>query len=126
VPDLGLQIFHIQKKFPQFKYRRKGIWIGTLIPKSKSPAYKVKIIERRGKRPLVFVLEPKINENAPHIYPDGSLCIYYPKDFSWDKKTLIANTIIPWTALRLYFYEIWLETGIWYGESIEHKPRLLD
>lgn len=27
----------------------------------------------------------------------------------------IANTILPWTSLWLYYYEIWLGTGKWEG-----------
>jgi hypothetical protein len=30
---------------------------------------------------------------------------------------LIATTILPWTALWLYYYELWLDTGKWLGPS---------
>jgi hypothetical protein len=30
---------------------------------------------------------------------------------------LIATTLIPWTALWLYYYELWLDTGKWLGPS---------
>ena len=124
VPDRGIQIFHLRQKFPQFQYKGKGVWIGTLQPTPLSPIYKIKIVELRHSFPHVYVLEPKIVKDAPHLYSDRSLCLFFPKDFSWSKKSLIAETIVPWTALWLYFYEWWLKTGFWYGESVEHKPTL--
>lgn len=121
-PDRGIQTFHLRKKFPQFRYKGKGLWIGTLQPTPLSPVYKIKIIEQRNSFPKVFVLEPKLKNNPKHLYSDGSLCLFYPKDFSWSKKSLIAETIVPWSALWLYFYELWLKTGFWFGDSVEHKP----
>jgi len=87
-----------------------------------SQIYKIKIVDKGGAFPRVYVLKPKLVKGTPHLYSDGSLCLFYPKDFSWSKKSLIGETIVPWTALWLYFYELWLKTGNWYGESVEHKP----
>ncbi len=126
IPDSGLQSLHIRQRFPQFKYNGRGVWVGTLQPTPVSPEYQIKITHKPPKPPVVNVLAPKLAEEAPHLYPDGSLCLFYPKDFSWTKNSLIAKTIIPWTALWLYFYELWLKTGIWHGHSIEHKPHQLD
>jgi hypothetical protein len=39
---------------------------------------------------------------------------------------MIATTIIPWLALWLYYYEVWLATGHWEGGGIPHKPSLDD
>jgi hypothetical protein len=47
--------------------------------------------------------------------------LYYPKDNSYDGRTFIADTIIPWTAEWLYFYEKWLEDGIWWGHEAPHS-----
>jgi hypothetical protein len=33
----------------------------------------------------------------------------------------IADTIVPWAALWLVFYEYWLATGLWLGGG-EHPP----
>ena len=125
IPDKGLQGLYIRKRFPQFKYTGNGSWVGTLQPTKKSPLYKIKIVDRTPKFPRVYVIEPKLKEGAPHLYSDGSLCLFYPKDFSWRKNLLIAETIIPWASLWLYFYEIWLKTGYWYGYSVKHKPKLI-
>jgi len=38
---------------------------------------------------------------------------------------LIATTILPWTALWLYYYELWLDTGKWLGPSSHSADRHL-
>jgi hypothetical protein len=32
----------------------------------------------------------------------------------------ISETIVPWAALWLAFYEIWLDTDHWYGPEAPH------
>jgi len=81
----------------------------------------VKIEYRIGKHPRVWVTAPPVVENAPHLYKDGTLCLYYPKDRSWNKQSWIARTIMPWTAEWLLLYELWLETGKWWGLEAPHN-----
>lgn len=127
---LDLQIYHISKSFPSFEfYRNNGeeYWLGQLTPTENSKTYTVKINYLYKKASRVYVIEPHILKHSPHIYPDKSLCLYYPKDFSFDKRiSLIANTIIPWTAEWLYFYEIWIETGVWWGSEAPHPVSNLE
>jgi hypothetical protein len=120
VLDLGLQGFQVRHHFPDFSYHRRngrGVWSGTLQPRLTSPVYQVEIEYRHGKSPTVRVIWPAIVAGAPHLYPDGSLCLYWPKEWRWRPDQLIAETIIPWTALWLYYYELWLDTGQWLGPS---------
>ena len=56
-------------------------------------------------------------------YPDGSLCLYWPHEWWWRSDCIIAETIIPWTASWLYFYELWLDTGEWLGPSSHSAPK---
>lgn len=116
------QTFKILQRFPSFQYLKKGKWLGTLQPSPSSPIYTVKIIYD-WYRPKVFILNPRIDGNAPHLYPDGSLCLYYPSDNSYDDSLFIAETIIPWTSEWLYFYEKWLEDEIWWGPEAPHSPK---
>ena len=123
-PNIPIQHLHIRSKFPSFQLmkRAKGsYWVGYLQPTAKSPKYKIKIIYHPY-HPEVFVLEPTPLRSAPHRYPDGSLCLYYPKDKDYDAKSLIADKIIPWTSEWLFFYEAWLEQGIWWGKEAPHHP----
>jgi hypothetical protein len=88
-----------------------------LQPGEISPIYQVEIEYRHRKAPTVKVMQPTIVAGAPHLYKDGSLCLYWPKEWNWQDNELIAEIIIPWTALWLYYYELWLDTGKWLGPS---------
>jgi hypothetical protein len=117
---LALQDLHVRQRFPGFSYRRVGgevIWRGSLQPRATSPAYRVGVSYRVGWIPEVRVLWPALATGAPHLYSDGTLCLYWPKEWVWRSHELIAETIIPWTALWLFFYELWLDTGEWLGPS---------
>ncbi len=85
-----------------------------------SPNYHIQIQYRYLKMPRVWVLSPMLPSDAPHRYSDGSLCLYYPGDGSWTPALPIAQTFVPWTALWLAYYEIWLRTGRWYGLEVPH------
>jgi hypothetical protein len=121
--NLGLQDLAIQKKFPSFKLHKKTLtgtfWIGKLQPKLTT--YTVKV-QYDPHKPKVYIIEPEVISFAPHRYEDESLCLYHPNDNSFTSKSLIADTIIPWTAEWLYFYEIWLEEGVWWGKEAPHSP----
>lgn len=113
--------------FPQFAYAfdrgtATATWQGTLQPRDESPSYEVRVTYKMGKHrdPRVTVLSPPIRTGAPHRYPDGSLCLYYPRDRSWHEGLYIADTIIPWAAMWLYFYELWCDTEIWWGSAAPH------
>lgn len=54
----------------------------------------------------------------PHLYPNGSLCLYYPDYNEWHANDSWADSIIPWTSLWLYFFELWIATGEWLGGGI--------
>ena len=121
--SLGLQIHAMRSYFPQLRYRRvnqRPTWTGHLQPTEKSPQYQVKVVYD-SYRPKVWVLSPDIVANAPHRYPDDSLCLYYPHDRSWTRDKFIYRTVIPWACEWLYFYEIWCVTGVWYGPEAPHS-----
>jgi hypothetical protein len=109
--------------FPSFRNRIKhGVLTchGTLQPTEQSPCYHVQLIYACGSRPKIWVRQPKLREDAPHRYPDKSLCLYHPDDESWSSDSGIAKTIVPWTAEWLYCYELWLVTGVWAGPEAPH------
>ncbi len=127
---LGTQVIKMHQNFPDFKYTRENnlpTWKGELRPTPQSPVYRLKIVykyhKQFAKAPKVWVLTPAIHPCAKHLYSDGSLCLYYPKDRSWTAYKYIADTIVPWAALWLLFYEIWLDTDHWYGPEAPHTRR---
>jgi hypothetical protein len=96
-------------------------WRGVLQPTPDSPSYLVRLLNEPGRAPAVFVLSPSIQRDAPHRYSDGTLCLYWPKEWRWSASESLALTIVPWTALWLYYYELWLVTGDWLGPSSPHR-----
>lgn len=125
--SIGQQVATMLTDFPSFKYRREKqipTWRGTLQPTESSPIYRVKVVYRYPRSPQVWVGSPTLQPDAPHRYKDGSLCLYYPHDGSWTPFRRISHTFVPWTALWLAFYEIWLHTSKWYGPEVSHEfPR---
>jgi hypothetical protein len=66
----------------------------------------------------VNVLSPDLKAMAsrrmPHVYRDGSLCLYQ-KD-QWNDSMFVAETIVPWAIVWLAHFEVWLVDGdAWYG-----------
>lgn len=119
---LAQQTIQIQWRFPGFVNRgRPGSarWVGKLQPSMLGTRYNIRVHYALGDIPRVFVIEPKLAVHAPHVYwdDDGRLCLYYPKESPWSRDMVIAETIFPWTALWLRYYELWLDTGKWLGPS---------
>jgi hypothetical protein len=89
-----------------------------------SNTYQVRVTYKLGSDPDVHVLRPvlrdrSVEERIPHVYPGNRLCLFLPGIGEWRPIDPIADTIVPWTATWLYFYEVWLATGRWHGEG-EH------
>lgn len=126
--NLALQNLHILHRFPGFTYRRErgvGVWRGTLQPRPLSQKYRVAVRYKLSSYPTVKVISPALAPKAPHRWGDGTLCLFYPKESPWRRDMLIATTIIPWTALWLYYYELWLDIGKWLGPSSHASDRNL-
>lgn len=120
VVNLAIQDLHIKRMFPDFSGNiSKGIaiWRGLIQPRLTSPEYLVEIKCKLKRMPKVWILSPPLAPRALHLYQEKNLCLYWPKEWRWQTDQLIAETIIPWTASWLYYYELWLDTGEWLGPS---------
>lgn len=127
-PTLAEQQVHLQKLIYGSKTKiQRGVllWSGELKPLPSSQTYNVSLKYKLGEFPIVKVISPilKSREDSkiPHLYDDGSLCLFYPKNLEWSGYMLLANTIIPWTSEWLSHYEIWFITGTWYGGGIHNE-----
>lgn len=100
-------------------------WKGYIQPTPCSQNYLVQLTYHRGKRPDIVVLFPKLEkwngQKIPHTFSSERLCLYRNIYGEWSPFKPIATTIVPWTSLWLYYYEIWLSTGEWLGGG-EHPP----
>lgn len=114
----------MKQAFPNFvgKPNRRGgfTWHGTLQPTLTSMAYRIKIVHDHLRAPKVFLPRVHFPPGTPHIYNDQSLCLYWPEEWQWSATERLADTIVPWTALWLYFFEGWRVTGRWLGPESPH------
>ncbi|MBU8880105.1 hypothetical protein BGM26_14070 [Bacillus sp. FJAT-29790] len=127
---ISQQIIAMNLAFPEFNVEWKKntvIWTGNLQPTPLSKSYTVEISYSLDmQQPEVIVLSPKLttrgDEKIPHVYPGNKLCLFRPKKKEWTREMLIAETIVPWTSLWLYYYETWHATGEWLGGG-EHPNK---
>lgn len=123
----------LKQSFPEstIRYSRthNGLtWEGRLRPTAMSPSYLVRILYVLRERPNVTVIDPPLEnrngERIPHMFGQKRLCLFRYTHDEWDSSMRIDRTIIPWTCLWLFYYEIWLATGEWRGGG-EH-PEMND
>lgn len=96
---------------------------GYCKPTEYSVTYNYKVVYDPAKTPKVYVTEPQISYNEEiHMYADDNrLCLYYPRDHSWNDNSRLFDTIIPWTHKWFLFYELHLITGKWEHPFVEHR-----
>jgi hypothetical protein len=123
--NLMTQWIALKKAFPSSSgdVRRNQLrWTTELMPSSLSDTYRIRLEYSLEKSPKVVVEEPCLQERdgkkPPHVYREGSLCLYLPGAREWDDTMLLADTIVPWTSEWLLHYEIWLATGEWHGGGV--------
>lgn len=117
------QMAAIKERYPTFRVtvnKNELIAYGSIQPTERSVVYDVRIKYEVNDRPDVKVVSPLLirnfkGEEIPHMYSQKSLCLYRPKYKQFTNADLICDTIIPWTSLWLYHYEIWHITGEWKG-----------
>lgn len=122
------QMAAIKRNYINFttSVERNSLWIkGELQPTSRSNVYTVEIIYHFRKRPIVNILKPVLiknfkGEDIPHVYSGDKLCLYQPKYNEFKFSDFLSATIVPWTSLWLYHYEVWHVTGDWLGGG-EHS-----
>lgn len=124
IKSLARQHAAVRAKFPGFCCDiepSEAVWRGKLQPRALSVTYDVEIRYRLGRPPQARVVSPALMPGAPHVYKGGHLCLYWPKEWVWQGSDEVAATIVPWTALWLYHYELWLDVGRWLGPESDHQ-----
>lgn len=101
------------------------VWQGTVQPLPISATYNIRIRYKRYRSPQVSVISPalELHEDAsalPHTFSGKYLCLYYSDYGEWTSEKYVADTIVPWISLWLFYYEGWRATGKWLGGGIEH------
>ncbi len=115
----------MRARHESFKYyveQGRLFFKGIVQPSSAMLEYEIRIEYRKDKMPKVKVLNPALLPNRPHYYQkQDCLCLYKPVNFYWSASIPISEYIVSWTTCWLYFYEVWKETGTWYGPEASHE-----
>jgi hypothetical protein len=105
-------------------------WRCSIRPTLLSRAYSARIEYRPGKAPTVYIDEPDLlvlagGRRLPHVYQQSpaQLCLYLPSSGEWGSWMRLDQTIIPWIALWLFYFEAWLLTEEWSGGGIHPMTR---
>jgi hypothetical protein len=122
---LAQQAHAIKARYPDWEVQFDAVDLvatGKLRPTSRSEEYTVEISLgiRKGRTIQVRILNPRLvpnnsGEKIPHMYSQTSLCLYMPKYSEFKRTDYVSETILPWTSLWLYYYELWHATGEWLG-----------
>jgi len=101
-------------------------WKGRLSPSDCGRSYGIELNYHLFHQPKVWVRNPNLHEFAggkplPHVYDQNvqQLCLYVPGRGYWKPSRSLAVTIVPWTCLWLYYFELWLVTEDFAGKG-EH------
>lgn len=127
------QLRKIKTDFPDVQIV-KNTWnsfkiIMEIQPTEISEKYRLTFIYEQNRWINVFVIDKKLNiaENRsklPHVYDSikQQLCLFSPSKKEWNGFNYIVDTIIPWASEWLYYYELWLPEGKWYGGGHDEYP----
>lgn len=126
-PELVRHVKEVQNFIPnvKVKWNAKSVELYLNVkPTEASREYSIKLVAKQKIKSIdVYVIDPQIDtcedgRKVPHMYPKGTLCLFYPNYKEWNYYDSWVKTIIPWTTLWLFYYEIWKETGEWVGGGI--------
>lgn len=98
-------------------------WFCDFTPTTISDTYTLKIVYQIGYYPRTFIVKPKplqLAEGAvvlPHTYDTKKqrICLFLPDYKEWTSAMSMADTIVHWAVLWMFFYETWVSTGKWLG-----------
>jgi len=127
------QLKMIKADFPDVQVV-KNTWnsfhvVLVIQPTAISEKYHLMVIYEQNRWVKVFVINKKLKIAAnrsklPHVYDSKKqqLCLYSPIKKEWNGFNYIVDTIIPWASEWLYYYELWLMEGKWYGGGHDEYP----
>jgi len=108
-------------------------WRYSATPSAVGRNYDIRIEFKQDSRPEIFVDDPDLHPLAggrrlPHLYQQKPprLCLYLPRTYEWQPWMRLDQTVVPWTALWLFYFEEWLASDNWKGggmhpEAVDHR-----
>lgn len=85
--------------------------------------YSAGIIYKNINQFEVYILSHQIPINPDiHVYPNGSLCLWYPPHFPPYYKICLATDVIVWTVDWINNYELFkVNGGVWESDYVPHS-----
>lgn len=109
--------------------RGRFYWRYKVSPTPVSRVYSISLRYRVGGSPSVIAEEPALKTLAggrriPHVYDQdpARLCLYLPGKGEWRTWMPLDETVVPWVALWLFYFEEWLVSDEWKGGGA-HPPK---
>lgn len=122
--SLVVQGYAVRKSYPAFRVKVSGERLrceGNVCPTSHSNKYRIRIDYHYGSSPRVRIVTPVVEPRPEiHMYRDGTLCLYDWREQPWLKSYRLHDTLMPWIAEWLLYYEAFLLTGRWLGPEAPH------
>ena len=94
-----------------------------------SRSYRIKLDYTLHGSPELFVSKPDLRALAGerkilHLYDQQRirLCLYLPETNEWYDRRFLADTLVPWSVLWLFYFEEWLISENWKGGGFIWKP----
>ena len=89
--------------------------------------YHIKVLYESRNMHKVFITHPIIIPQIEiHMYPDASLCLYYPPDILLWRHLWVGKDLIPLAMKWVINYEQWLINGnVWKGKEAPGHNELL-
>lgn len=128
--NVARQAINVRRHCEDFVFRTKGdrlVGTGWIQPGILTERYHFRLYYRMGQLPKIRILQPKLHKREgsyvpiPHIYGPNEPCVFFP-EHDWRPWEYIGQTVVPWLAEWLYFYELWHATGEWLGGGL-HPDR---
>lgn len=121
---LVMEKMRVNRDFPHFQTQLRGLQLictGRTNPSDESQQYKIQIAYAYDGAPQCRILEPQIAVDPQiHMYKNGTLCLYDWREQSWNPVYHLSETVIPWIAEWLVYYELFQMTGRWLGKAASH------
>jgi len=115
----------LTKHFPFLKCRFYQTTLeceGAMQPSEFCETYQILVRYTFRKSPRVRIVSPRITPSTKiHMYPNGDLCLYDPRSDPWKRSFSLHETIIPWVAEWLVYYELYKIHDKWLGPEAPHE-----
>ena len=120
VERLKIENYLVKLRFNSFALRNFSNgsfgFVGTVLTNG-GRSYEIAIVlpsSYPNEAPKAYPVSPKLRSDV-HMYPDGSMCLSLPEDWSAEKTVV---TVIGWISHWLHNYEIYNEKGVWPARGV--------